>query len=415
MKCFFQTVIFAFISIFFYLSCTAQHVKIQDSKDKRIIDLDLAKKMETLFLHSTLYKSVKIIPLETNKSCLIGLINKLQVTDNFILVLDRSKANSLYVFNKEGHFVRKIGRVGQGPGEYISIADFTVDRENGIVYISDGRLPRIHKYDLTTGKFIQTIMFRFNNGRANFKEIEHIGGNLYANALFLNHSPKNYLLFSIDESSGKEKNNFLNVMEYNKGFSNIYVNQSPYRVFFSRENGNTIYVQAFMKQIIEISKEGVFSFLELRGKNMLTNDEAKQVYESFPKNILETNNRINKYCRSLADYVENKEMIYMFLYIGRNTLHMILINKNTNEVCVFDNYFNDMLYGNRNVGRSFVLGCADNQGAYYHTSDFFSNGISDLQKNYKAGLLSPDVIGLEKLMKLSDEDNPVLLYYEFKD
>ena len=67
------------IVIVFCTFCSAQSIKVQDSKDKRIIDLDKAIYPDTAFLTSTLFKSVKIIPLETNESCLIGMIEKVMV------------------------------------------------------------------------------------------------------------------------------------------------------------------------------------------------------------------------------------------------------------------------------------------------------------------------------------------------
>ena len=293
--------------IFFCILCTAQSIKVQDSKDKRIIDFDKAKYPDTRLLTSTLYKSAKIIPLETNKSCLIGDIGKIQVIDDFILIMD-FQTNSLYVFDREGRFIRKIGGVGQGPGEYASIADVTIDKVNKTVYIEDGRLSRIHKYDIATGKFIQTITTASNASGARIHRLVHSGGNLYAGAIFSNHSPDNFLLYSIDESSGKEKNNFLNVMEYSKGFSNLYSNQMFYRYFFSRENGDAIFFQPFMNHVIEITKDGVFSLLELKGKNMMTHEESKKLYDSFDIKEVTKRNRINKYTR-ISKYVEKGERL----------------------------------------------------------------------------------------------------------
>ena len=99
------------IIIFVCISCYSQSVKVQDSKNKRLLDLDNAKYPDTSFLASTLYKSVKLIPLETNESCLIGSIDKIQVVDNYVLVMDCSIAKSLYVFNREGSFIRKMGNI----------------------------------------------------------------------------------------------------------------------------------------------------------------------------------------------------------------------------------------------------------------------------------------------------------------
>jgi len=403
-----------------YNVCTGQSIKVQNSKEKRIIDLDKATYPDTAFLGSRLYKSVKIIPLETNESCLIGDIDKIQVIDNYVLIMDASIAKSLYVFDREGRFIRKIGSVGQGPGEYVSISDFTVDRENKTVYIEDGRLPRIHKYDLATGKFIQTITLErsANAGSAYIHHFVHIGGNLYASSVFYNHSPNNFMLFTIDESSGKEKNNFLNVMEYSMGFSNVYGNNIPDRSFFSRENGDAIFVRPMMSHIIEIRKDGVFSLFELKGKNLLTPSDAKRLFETY--SIKDIANRdpmamfkINKYVQ-IPTYIEKGETIIMDMIIGM-TCHRVVINKRTNEVCVYKSWFDDLLFRKKEGSRTFVFGCADSDGVYFRTSSRRSNGVPELQELYKAGALSPDVIGLEKIMELKDDDNPVLLYYEFKE
>ena len=412
-----------YFTVFFLiccLFCAAQSTKVLDSKDKRIIDLDKAKYPDTCFSASNLYKSAKIIPLETNASCLIGSIDKIQVIDQYILILDGYNAKSLFVFDKEGRFVRKIGSVGQGPGEYNSIGDFTIDRDSKTVYIKDGRASsRIYQYDLTTGKYIQLVVLERLAGSAGMRSFVSIGGNLYASALFSDHSTNNYLLFSIDEASGKEKNNFLNVMEYNKGFSNLTGQSADDRAFFSRENGEVIFVQPLMNHIIEITKDGVFSLFELKGKNMLTTEEAKKVHESFNvKRLIESRGglerfEIKKY-KSIHSYVEKGEWIKIEMGIGI-TLHSIMINKKSNEVFVYKCFPNDVLYKITERSSSFLFGCTDSNGVYYHTSTIRSNGIPELKEFHEAGALSPDVIGLEKIKGLKDDDNPILLYFEFKE
>ena len=408
------------IIIFVCISCYSQSVKVQDSKNKRLLDLDNAKYPDTCFSASNVYKSVKIIPLQTNESCLIGEIDKIQVVDHQILIMDGRIANSLYVFDREGRFIRKIGGVGQGPGEYISIDDFAIDRENKTVYIKDGRLPRIHKYDLLTGKFIQSIslqrnVLQINSDRALIHHFVNSGGVLYASAIFYNHAPNNFLLFTIDESSGMGKNNFLNVMEYSRGFSNVYGNNIPERQFFFRKNGDVIFFQPFMSHIIEITKNGVFSLFEIKGKNILTSEEAKKLYDLYStKNLGKDRDpmeqfKIKKYFRIL-EFIEDRERIFMKMPFGMQ-IHSLVINKGTNEVYVYC-FRNDVLYRKTAGSRSFYFGCTDSNGVYYHTG---SNGIPVLKDYYKAGALSPDVIGLEKIKDLVDDDNPILLYYEFKE
>jgi len=117
------------------------------------------------------------------------------------------------VFDRDGHFIRQIGKVGMGPGEYVYPDDFTIDKENKIIYILDERKRQINKYYLNTGLFIHAINLDPSIRIAN---IEHIGGTLFADAYFDRHSKDNYLLCIIDEITGKEESHYLNVMKYNK-------------------------------------------------------------------------------------------------------------------------------------------------------------------------------------------------------
>jgi len=63
-----------------------------------------------------------------------------------------------YVFNKDGKFVRKFGKVGQGPGEYMSISALEIDNE-GYIYILDTDNMRF-TYFTSLGKYIYS--FRLN-------------------------------------------------------------------------------------------------------------------------------------------------------------------------------------------------------------------------------------------------------------
>lgn len=70
------------------------------------------------FQFDSLMDRVSFIRLETNDSCLIGEISQMVCVDSLIFIADREIAKAVYCFNRQGSFLRKIGSVGQGPGEY---------------------------------------------------------------------------------------------------------------------------------------------------------------------------------------------------------------------------------------------------------------------------------------------------------
>jgi hypothetical protein len=81
------------------------------------------------------YKDIRIVPLETNDSCLIGFSSKFLIKDSLVFMSD-FQAN-LYVFDLSGRFLNRIGRQGEGPEEYVALTTFFVDDPNDRVVIVD--------------------------------------------------------------------------------------------------------------------------------------------------------------------------------------------------------------------------------------------------------------------------------------
>lgn len=73
-----------------------------------------------------LFSTIRLIPLETNDSCLLIGIDKLICFEERFYVLDVQRP-ALYIFSKSGNFIQQISRKGNGPGEYNMIYDFYVD------------------------------------------------------------------------------------------------------------------------------------------------------------------------------------------------------------------------------------------------------------------------------------------------
>lgn len=82
----------------------------------------------------TLGMKVDAIPLETTDDCLIKNISVLEESRDFYwLVSD----NLIYKFDKSGHFLQRIGTVGQGPEEYVSAKVIQPVEKERSLYIMD--------------------------------------------------------------------------------------------------------------------------------------------------------------------------------------------------------------------------------------------------------------------------------------
>ena len=68
---------------------------------------------------------VGVVPLETTDECLLGYVSKVEVVDGNYYVLDGQR-KAVFVFDGQGTFLRRIGIVGHGHGEYERASDLYV-------------------------------------------------------------------------------------------------------------------------------------------------------------------------------------------------------------------------------------------------------------------------------------------------
>jgi hypothetical protein len=112
---------------FFILTMSSCHVKTQNESALFSVEIIRNLNKESEPKDDPLsFKNVEIIALETNEQCLLGSVPRIKVTDSFIFVREFF-TNDLFVFDRKGIFLNKIGNVGQGKGEYISLKSFYID------------------------------------------------------------------------------------------------------------------------------------------------------------------------------------------------------------------------------------------------------------------------------------------------
>ena len=106
------------------------------------------------------FLDVEYIPLETTGEFLCqGLV--LDIGKEIIAVRNQINDGDIFIFDRKGKGIRKINRRGQGPEEYISLSEITLDEDNGEMFVNDFSSRRIIVYDLF-GKFVRS--FRYQEG-----------------------------------------------------------------------------------------------------------------------------------------------------------------------------------------------------------------------------------------------------------
>jgi hypothetical protein len=103
-----------------------------------------------------LVEIVETVKLELTEKSIISGIYKVEFANNRFYVLDKQKANALFVYDRKGKFIQRIGRDGKGPGEHLRIEDFNINYDNKNIEILDIDLKKIMCFDFN-GKFIKDI------------------------------------------------------------------------------------------------------------------------------------------------------------------------------------------------------------------------------------------------------------------
>jgi len=133
----------------------------RQERENKLITISLNKaNAENKKLSETI-EEIRYLKLNTpGDGDLIGKIDKLLFYRDLIIILDKGISKSVYVFNNKGNFLTKIGKIGDGPGEYQMPQDVTLDKKNNeiIIYCSysqkliyfslDGQLQREKKIGL---------------------------------------------------------------------------------------------------------------------------------------------------------------------------------------------------------------------------------------------------------------------------
>lgn len=117
-----------------FVSCSHKQIIIEEYNVKYKVEVALDES-EVMNLSENTDMS-RYVALETTNEALIKHVEKLFVTDTSIIVYD-DKLGEIFLFRKNGKYIRKFGQKGSGPKEHILFGDVFLDEHNRKLYASD--------------------------------------------------------------------------------------------------------------------------------------------------------------------------------------------------------------------------------------------------------------------------------------
>lgn len=141
------------ILLIFSLSACGEKRTSSNTKEDQVPSKDLQFTDYIEFNGADFIDKIDYVKLEMTEESSFGEISKIRITKDHIYLLDLFVTYQLFVFDRSGRFVRKIGKKGKGPGEYLRLCDFDItDKEEIILYARQHKKMLFFKPD---GTFIK--------------------------------------------------------------------------------------------------------------------------------------------------------------------------------------------------------------------------------------------------------------------
>ena len=389
----FRRVIYlSFLLLFF--GCSAPKNDIVEISPEYFVDEQLSL--------SDIADDIKYIPLDSK--VLIPFINDLEMTDSLIFVKG-GRGTGVMAFDQSGSFIRIIGNVGKGPGEYLKPSFITLNKIGREVYVNDYRKTLVYNFN---GNFLRTFNESASALKTLFKDDKLYSGCILMNSLRDN--PPYYWI--VRDKFGHELYSKKNTTT---GFqmSNAGSITTPYCIY--KYNDRICYWNQYNDTIFEI-EDTIY-----RARYLFKKDQYRLTPEVATKS-----GYIPGQDQHFIPIIISESQHYLFIIFSQNKKENLCIyNKTKNEfksVAFPENKragINNDLDAGLPLSLYFPLHVDANQKEYLITSvdafqlkahvasEAFKNSTPKFPEKKKA---------LEKLANsLNENDNPVLVLVKLKE
>lgn len=295
---------------------------ISNDRESKRITIDIDNYVDWGFRISEISSQSRFVVLDTSDSVLIGDVDEMYALGDDWILSDADISKSIYRFSNNGKFLSKIGKLGEGPGEFLNPTNISVNQKSIFVH-SEFQLS-VFSYDLM-GDFIRDykVPFLFSdfhliNDQFVFNTANNINGHIPTIA--------NYMLATTDNSLNIQHGSFYFDPDLYNNMRAAFPNQ------LVRNNEELYYMQPFTSEFyrVDINSLTVEKLFDLDfGDEWPDAKYLKKLIDRDPINLrqqLQDDRKVvvNSYLVS-DDYV-----ILKVVYMGR--LIKIIISRTTGEV-----------------------------------------------------------------------------------
>lgn len=373
--------------------------------DADTISIDGATRCDSL-IFSDFFKAPKVVLLETKPECVVQNIRSLEIYKEDIYILD-DRANKLYVFDGNGKFKRTISSPGRGHGEYMKLADFSIDRTKEIIYLLDEATDEILKFSLNDYKFLSSIK-AVQNGYLTYC-MQEIGGKIYLNRSSVSEKEK-YELREIDERNGKQMGKFLKSDDYNHGWN--FPLSLEHSNFYSKNSQSPKYIGLFSNLIMNVTADGVSAAYIVDSRKFVNKEEVLKmqgIAEGKLEKIDFSDIYSQKRIHQISRFIESPSKVF-FQYLEGDERNYLVYDKASGKTKTSSLFMNDYVSDKNMIPMDFCY--SDERGVVALLKPCFMPHF--IKYIINGGKMRTHLDNYSRLIKLNKDSNPVLFFHEYK-
>lgn len=373
--------------------------------DADTISIDGATRCDSL-IFSDFFKAPKVVLLETKPECVVQNIRSLEIYKEDIYILD-DRANKLYVFDGNGKFKRTISSPGRGHGEYMKLADFSIDRTKEIIYLLDEATDEILKFSLNDYKFLSSIK-AVQNGYLTYC-MQEIGGKIYLNRSSVSEKEK-YELREIDERNGKQVGKFLKSDDYNHGWN--FPLSLEHSNFYSKNSQSPKYIGLFSNLIMNVTADGVSAAYIVDSRKFVDKEEVlkmQKIAEGKLEKIDFSGIYSQKRIHQISRFIESPSKVF-FQYLEGDERNYLVYDKVSGKTKTSSLFMDDYVSEKNMIPMDFCY--SDERGVVALLKPCFMPHF--IKYIINGGKMRTHLDNYSRLIKLNKDSNPVLFFHEYK-
>lgn len=373
--------------------------------DADTISIDGATRCDSL-IFSDFFKAPKVVLLETKPECVVQNIRSLEIYKEDIYILD-DRANKLYIFDGNGKFKRTISSPGRGHGEYMKLADFSIDRTKEIIYLLDEATDEILKFSLNDYKFLSSIK-AVQNGYLTYC-MQEIGGKIYLNRSSVLEKEK-YELREIDERNGKQVGKFLKSDDYNNGWN--FPLSLEHSNFYSKNSQSPKYIGLFSNLIMNVTADGVSAAYIVDSRKFVDKEEVlkmQKIAEGKLEKIDFSGIYSQKRIHQISRFIESPSKVF-FQYLEGDERNYLVYDKASGKTKTSSLFMDDYVSDKNMIPMDFCY--SDERGVVALLKPCFMPHF--IKYIIDGGKMRTHLDNYSRLIKLNKDSNPVLFFHEYK-